>query len=307
MEKACQGDRCGICLTNLDAKLIERGLACAPNFVRNCFGLILDFKVIRYFSSSISSGSVFHITIGHETILGKVTLFSETPSTEAKEFNFGKEYCFVPEITKEELDTVNSKTAEKRHYALIDFDIDNNHADNKYTLCSPNSLLIGSKLDKDINLNQCRIAFYGRIMHMFTNKDYKDKMDESVNSSTVNKTNPASYLCNLKVYKEKTKSGTVERKHDEQTVICKQLFKKESNLEVFAGLKVTLSTGEIGQIDGSFGQSGKVKIRVPSGLSAQTKEILESKGKGGEGKQEPIKVNLSFRKHIFDSRNKIYQ
>lgn len=50
---------------------------------------------------------------------------------------------------------------------------------------------------------------------------------------------------------------------DDYTVIGKNLFKKETNLQLFVGLKVTLSSGETGVIEGSFGQSGKIKIRVP--------------------------------------------
>ncbi len=50
---------------------------------------------------------------------------------------------------------------------------------------------------------------------------------------------------------------------DDYTVIGRNLFKKETNLQLFVGLKVTLSTGEIGVIEGGFGQSGKFKIRVP--------------------------------------------
>ncbi len=50
---------------------------------------------------------------------------------------------------------------------------------------------------------------------------------------------------------------------DDYTVIGRNLFKKETNLQLFVGLKVTLSTGETGIIEGGFGQSGKFKIRVP--------------------------------------------
>lgn len=50
---------------------------------------------------------------------------------------------------------------------------------------------------------------------------------------------------------------------DDYTVIGRNLFKKETNLQLFVGLKVTLSTGESGVIEGGFGQSGKFKIRVP--------------------------------------------
>lgn len=56
---------------------------------------------------------------------------------------------------------------------------------------------------------------------------------------------------------------------DDYTVIGRNLFKKETNLQLFVGLKVTLSTGEGGVIEGGFGQSGKFKIRVPG------KEFLE--------------------------------
>ncbi len=62
------------------------------------------------------------------------------------------------------------------------------------------------------------------------------------------------------------KEGVVERKHDEMTVIGKALFKKETNMDLFVGLKVTLSTGETGVIEGSFGQSGKFRIRLASKL-----------------------------------------
>ena len=50
---------------------------------------------------------------------------------------------------------------------------------------------------------------------------------------------------------------------DDYTVIGRNLFKKETNLQMFVGLKVKLSTGEAGVIEGGFGQSGKFKIRVP--------------------------------------------
>jgi selenocysteine-specific elongation factor len=44
-------------------------------------------------------------------------------------------------------------------------------------------------------------------------------------------------------------------------VIGRNLVKKETNVQPFVNLKVTLSTGEKGIIEGSFGQSGKVKTR----------------------------------------------
>lgn len=50
---------------------------------------------------------------------------------------------------------------------------------------------------------------------------------------------------------------------DDHSVIGRSLFKKETSIQLFVGLKVHLSTGELGVIDSAFGQSGKFKIRIP--------------------------------------------
>ena len=37
VEKACQGDRLGVCVTQFDPKLLERGLACSPGLIKTAF------------------------------------------------------------------------------------------------------------------------------------------------------------------------------------------------------------------------------------------------------------------------------
>lgn len=54
---------------------------------------------------------------------------------------------------------------------------------------------------------------------------------------------------------------------DDHSVIGRSLFKKETNIQLFVGLKVSLSTGELGVIDSAFGQSGKFKIHIPGECS----------------------------------------
>lgn len=54
---------------------------------------------------------------------------------------------------------------------------------------------------------------------------------------------------------------------DDHSVIGRSLFKKETNIQLFVGLKVHLSTGELGVIDSAFGQSGKFKIHIPGECS----------------------------------------
>jgi selenocysteine-specific elongation factor len=253
IEQAMQGDRCGICVTNFDAKLMERGLACTPDYLKNVYGVIIKLNKIRHYKGEIENGARFHITIGHETIIGKIELFGDLNDEPKEGFDFNREYVYVDRFESEadpnqaSNDSKAPKLNIKTYYVLVDF-VETNV--NQNVLCAPSSVVIGSKLDTDIHLNQCRIAFYGNVLHSFTNKDYRDP---KVND-----------LAKLRVFKEKCKEGVAERLNDAYTVIGKSLFKKETNLDLFIGLKVTLSSGEVGVIEGSFGQSGKFKIRIPS-------------------------------------------
>lgn len=161
-------------------------------------------------------------------------------------------------------DEIKSGSKYGRTYAFIDFNFEANTSPQS-VLCVHDSLVIGSKLDTDIHLNQCRIAFNGRVMHSFVNKDFKDQPTPQMGASKVPQ--PPSigmHLASIKAYKNKCKTGVVERRHDETTVIGKALFKKETNIDLFVGMKVTLSTGDNGYIEAGFGQSGKFKVRVPS-------------------------------------------
>lgn len=56
--------------------------------------------------------------------------------------------------------------------------------------------------------------------------------------------------------------GIIERMSSPYEVIVKNLLKRESVVLPFINMKVTLSTGEVGVIEGSFGQSGKIKVRI---------------------------------------------
>ncbi|CAI5687943.1 unnamed protein product [Oreochromis niloticus] len=113
-----------------------------------------------------------------------------------------------------------------------------------------------------------------------------------------------------------------DRVTDDYTVIGRSLFKKETNLQLFVGLKVTLSTGETGVIEGGFGQSGKFKIRIQEGLRPETKQLFSStskkKGKsvskGGTANEEeprtdfqPVSIHLHFKRYVFDPHKKMVQ
>eukprot|EP01032_Pedospumella_encystans_P010759 gene10759-12549_t len=72
---ARQGDRVGICVTNLDASLIERSIACAPSTVPLLQSVLCLVKKVRFFRHACKSLSKFHISIGHETVVATAVFF----------------------------------------------------------------------------------------------------------------------------------------------------------------------------------------------------------------------------------------
>ena len=54
-----QGDRAGLCVTQLDAKLVERGIVCAPGSVPTFSAAIAAVERVRFYSGTLpSSGKV---------------------------------------------------------------------------------------------------------------------------------------------------------------------------------------------------------------------------------------------------------
>jgi selenocysteine-specific elongation factor len=173
------------------------------------------------------------------SFFGLLQDFNNTSKDNA--FDFNKEYKFQDELlcdTQNDDEGAAAKEMPVKQFALLEFE--------KPTLVVPKCLVIGSKLDTDIHTKYCRLAFWGHVLESIEDKNY---------SSTV--------LPRLKIYKEKCKCGVVDRASNQYEVIGKNMFKKETNIQLFVGLQVKLSTGETGVIESSFGQSGKVKIRIP--------------------------------------------
>lgn len=304
---AMQGDRVGVCVTQFDPKLLERGVVCTPGSLHTLHAALISVRKIGYFKGALATRAKFHITVGHETVMAKVTFFGR-PGPEAAEeppsdslprpldtpFSFEREYVHQDEYVVGQKDAGAGNDPEQ--WALLEFE--------RPVTCPSLCLVIGSKLDTDIHANACRLAFQGRLLEGFEEKSYTETT-----------------LPRLRIYKTKHKEGQVERVTDDYTVIGRSLFKKETNLQLFVGLKVKLSTGEAGIIEGGFGQSGKFKIRIPEGLTPETKQLLSSstkkKGKGGKGEpvkeeepktdSQPISINLSFKRYVFDPHKKMVQ
>lgn len=295
VEKVVQGDRAGICVTQFDPKLLERGLVCSPGALPTIYAGLVSVSKIRYFKGSIATNAKFHITMGHETVMAHVTFFGYTTNSDeaAVQLDLSRDFLYQEELL-ENISTGNEsdKSSEKRvQFALLEFD--------KPVTCCESCLVIGSKLDSDVNANICRIAFNGVLLKSYADPKYRE-----------------TELSEVKIFKTKSREGQVERVNDAYTLIGKNLFKKETNIQAFANLKVKLTSGEDGIIEGGFGQSGKVKIRIPNGLSPEVIQKYSGSKKKGKDKESvdstaetlaPVKIILTFKRYIFDPKKRMVQ
>ena len=249
-------------MTQFDPKLLERGTICTPSSLPTVEAGIISVEKIPYYKGSVLTKAKFHISTGHDTVMGRLTFFglycdnlSDSVASiekgaakltlgDSNVIDYTREYLYQDELLAPEAkknsasgDASSKSSFPVRQFALVEFE--------KPIVCQNHCLVIGSKLDTDIHANVCRIAFHGKLLNGFTDAKY------AINN-----------LPKLKVYKTKVREGLVERAMSAHEVIGKNLFKKETNIQAFSGLKVTLSSGHAGTILGGFGQSGKVKIQM---------------------------------------------
>lgn len=293
--EAEEGDRVGLCVSQLDPKQLERGLVCQPNYIPLMLAAIVKVQRIKYFQGHIKSKDRFHISIGHETVMASLSIFESTNvSPQEPSFNLNTDY----ELKEELLD-------ERHCFMLLQFE--------KPIFAVPQSLIIGARLEMDINSHACRLAFWGTLAHQISEKNYEKN-----------------FLPHLRIFKQKERKGTIERIVKDDTVIVKNLIKKETNAQVFVGLSVVLSSGEKGVIESTFGKSGKLNIHVQGQYTEKHEEIhfisvinnalitdglkpetiARYKGQGtkrGEAQNAPVDVTLKFKRYVFDSQKKMVQ
>ena len=72
---AGQGDRVGMCVTNLDPTSIERSIAVSPGSIPLLSTVICLVKKVRFFRQACKSDTKFHISIGHTTVAATVAFY----------------------------------------------------------------------------------------------------------------------------------------------------------------------------------------------------------------------------------------
>jgi hypothetical protein len=142
-------------------------------------------------------------------------------------------------------------------------------------LVPPDMIALGSKIDFDISYKSNRIAFYGKLF-------------ESVNTNLEGK---------LKIFKMKSKAGSILRLVDDKSAIIQRLFKKDSNADDFIGKKVKVLESE-GKVEGTilskFGQSGKVKVEFNNSI----KDLKFFDNDGKEIDYVAFTIVLEYKKYI---------
>lgn len=256
------GDRLGLCITNFDPKQLERGLIFQGETVQSVLVVIVKIEKIRYFKRKIETKAKFHCSVGHQTVMGKILLFS---SSKSSTFDWDNEFSYEEDLQEDPERQCN-------YFALIEFE---NHV-----MAHDGMLLIGSKLDTEES-NVCRLAFHGKIF---------------LKNSSGDKNYHESFLPHLKVFKTKSRKGLIQRVVNDYEVIASNLFKKETDRSKFVGMKCQLSSGEIGTIIGSFGQSEKVRIQLTSPIHPTTAENPNNRD-----------VQLKFKKFLFNKNHQMIQ
>lgn len=254
VSNAKKGDRVGVCVTQFDSKLLERGVASTPNTLRTVQKMIIRVTPIPHYKFPIKTKAKFHITCGNETVMGTCVFFS---SQNAKIEGSDDRERFSPDMLYNYEDEIITKSS-KKYWAVLTAES---------PLCTlPDGLVIGSKLDLDVNSKACRIAFSGVV----------EVLDPEIS-------------CNfIKISKQKTKVGLIDRIQDQYTAIGFKMFSKETDISKFVGLHVKVN-GHLGVIQSSFGKSGKFKINFPNGDATS-----------GE-------ISLEFNKLLWDSKNQMIQ
>jgi len=323
-----QGDRAGICVSNFDSKLLERGVAATPHAVQLLRGALALVRKVPYYKDTLKCGSKFHISVGHTTVMATVTFWgaqellstsssssscATTTTTTAtttdmkpkdkqqqqqgKElvghsslggdanmaglprltFDYKQDFLQQDQLVERIQGNKNNSSESLLQWALLDFQTP--------VYCPLDSLVIGSRLDaNDSNTSRgggvnntntptdalagsassCRLAFSGRLM---------EKVDPSKDASRV------------RLYTPKERRGVIRRLGDPHRrqddgkivryeVFGTDLFKKETNMKLFVGMKLVTERGDIGVIKSSFGTSGKFRVYFPAGTDAREGDAL---------------------------------
>jgi selenocysteine-specific elongation factor len=165
---------------------------------------------------------------------------------------------------KKSKDKRNESSDLPLHWALLHF--------HTPVYCPQHSLVIGSRLDvvntniddNPSDVSSCRLAFFGRLI---------ERIDVEKDISKIN------------LYTTKERRGSIcrvgdpYRRSDDDKIVRYDvfgtaMFKKETTIKVFIGMKIMTTKGDIGEIKSSYGTSGQFRVWFPEGIEAKEGDAL---------------------------------
>jgi selenocysteine-specific elongation factor len=245
---AAVGDRLGLCVSQMDPSMLERGLLATPGSVPRTTAIFARVGRIRFHKLDVSTRRAYHITLGHTTVMA-TPFFLRRADGGAPDFaNFALD---SPQLTDAEyrlLDVLPE--GDEETLVLLDLA--------ERIPVPSGALVIGARLDLDAAGTACRLAFTGHPLVATT-------LDAALASLTV--TTPKEYV------------GTVDRYTDKDrcTAIVRGLVAKGRDPSFLVGRTVTHEpSGLAGTVVGPFGQSGKMKVSFRQGIPAndQSKKVV---------------------------------
>ena len=285
-----QGDRVGVCVTQLDAKAMERGIACTHGHVTLVSSALISVRQIRFFKAVCKTGAKFHFTVGHTTVMVTATFFGppSPPTLEERVLEEGVAHTQEEqaEATRRAVELARTplmRTLDPAAEYAYQEELNPNRAEQWAVLqfespvpCALPAVGIGSHLDAATTSAACRLAFHGVMLKAMSTEELRA----------------------LRIFKRKSKEGQVDRVTDERTVICKGLFKPGTDMNLFIGMSVQLGEdGLKGYIDSTF---GKTKFKC----------IFPTNEKGIEGLQEAChkaRLILKYKRFVFDPMKRMIQ
>jgi selenocysteine-specific elongation factor len=359
---AGQGDRVGLCVTNLDAKLIERGVLCAPGSIGRVERALAVVRRVRAFRGEVLTGQRVHVSVGHVTVMARATFFGARElwrrlkqqqgqegggeqeagggslGVPAVGFDWAEEFEYQGGLMGREAEALAAwgEGEEGREgaagvagragadgegkgggfgkgprflpqFVLLEFE--------SPVLCPLRSLVIGSRLDGEFGAvgggggrreaagagacggggggggggKPCRLAFYGTLLASLRGED----------------------LRRVRIYKRKQREGTVHRLGEAVASVAADaagdgagvvrykeatgqgLFKKETDLRPFVGMRVETRDGQLGRIEAGFGKGGKFRVRFD--------------GAGAVGVKPGDRLYLRFQRFLHDPEKRMVQ
>ncbi|KAK9843360.1 hypothetical protein WJX74_010898 [Apatococcus lobatus] len=290
VQQCQQGDRAGICVTQLDPDALERGLACAPGSLPSFSAAVAAVEKVRFYAAPIHSKAKLHITVGHTTVMAETQFFGLPHGSKAAEpdqaaalqaagqrverlaqagsgeaFDLSQDYLHQDQLHGLEGRPCAEASSREAGAAPSSSPQQRLHFGPQWALlrfeqpvtAPQDTLVIGSRFDGDASGASCRQAFYGRLVHLLDTGDPQQ-------------------LQQLRIFKLKQRRGIVERiSPDKQSAVCRGMFKKDTDISLFSNLKVECCGGQTGTIEGAFGKAGKFKVAFPNGLKGAADKMQE--------------------------------